>query len=248
VDREDLKNQIAIWKGNLAYADLAGASLPEASLNFASQAVHPNPDYLRAYRMYEQIRQQRRLITFDDMLMMGWEMMLCHPELLHAAQSRYRCVVVDEFQDVNYSQYQILELLTQPHQNYMAIGDDDQCIYEWRGASPAFILNFEKNHGARVYTISDNFRSNAQQILLANAVISQNRQRYPKFLSLTRGFGGETCLLALKDDWQIARSLAGTVLQHLDKGVSTADMAVLIRLYSQTAFLETAFMEREIPY
>ncbi len=248
LDREDLQNQIAIWKGNLMYADLDAASLPAAALKFAKPAVHPNEQYLRAYRLYEQLRREQGIITFDDMLQTGWELLLRYPDILQAARGHYRSIMVDEFQDVNYAQYLILDLLAQPHRNYMAIGDDDQCIYEWRGAIPAFILHFEKTYGAKVFTISDNFRSRAQQIILANAVIAHNRTRYPKFLSLTRGFEGETHLVEQKDDWAIARHITAEVLRRERQGASPADMAVLIRLYSQTAFLETVFIDQQIPY
>ncbi|MCB9068075.1 MAG: ATP-dependent helicase [Calditrichae bacterium] len=248
VDREDLKNQISIWKGNLAYADLEAAGLPEAARHIASAATHENGQYLRAYKIFEHLRTQQFIITFDDMLMMGWELLIRHPEILQSAQDNYRSIIVDEFQDVNFAQYQLLDLLSAPHRNYMAIGDDDQCIYEWRGANPSFILNFEKNYGAKVYTISDNFRSCAQQILPANAVIAHNKRRYPKFLSLTRGFGGSTQILAQKDEWEIAKHIAGEIADRIAAGQSTREMAVLIRLYSQTAHLEAAFMEKNIPY
>ncbi len=248
VDREDLQNQIAIWKGNLIYADLDNAALPDAALKFARQAAHENGQYLRAYRLYEQIRVERNIITFDDMLMTGWELLVRYPDILQSVQSSYRSVMVDEFQDVNFAQYQLLDLISRPHGNYMAIGDDDQCIYEWRGAIPGFILNFEKTYGATVFTISDNFRSQAQQIMPANAVIAKNKTRYPKFLSLTRGFDGQTHLLEKKDDWEIARHIAGEIHQRIETGESPETMSVLIRLYSQTAFLETAFIDRQIPY
>ena len=248
VDREDLKNQIAIWKGNLAFATLGNEDLPKDAYHIASQATHQNPQYLRAYKIYESLRKKHHIITFDDMLMMGWQLLVQHPVLLKAAQDAYRFVIVDEFQDVNFAQYQILDLLTAPHRNYMAIGDDDQCIYEWRGANPGYILNFEKNYQATVYTISDNFRSTAHQIIPANAVIRFNKNRYPKSLSLTRGFDGVTQLVEQANHWEVARHIASEIEKRLQKGQSPSEIAILLRLYSQTPYLETAFMEKQIPY
>jgi hypothetical protein len=93
--------------------------------------------------------------------------------------------LVDEFQDVNRVQSEMLDLLTAPDRNYMAIGDDDQTIYEWRGADPSLILSFASRYGAARYFIRDNFRSHAAPLALANRVIACNRKREPKRLSLT---------------------------------------------------------------
>lgn len=249
IDREDLKNQISIWKGNLMYADLAGAVLPEAALSLARQAGHEHEMYVRAYRKYEFLRRQHHLLTFDDMLLTGWELLIRHPDLLNAIRRRYRMVMVDEFQDVNFAQYQMLDLITEPHRNYMAIGDDDQCIYEWRGADPRFILEFENVYGATVYTISDNFRSTAQQLALANAVIAHNRRRYPKRLSLTRGFRGETHIHAEASHLEVARAIVGEIRRRLKQNPrATESMAILIRLYSQTALLEATCIDAGLPY
>lgn len=249
IDREDLKNQISIWKGNLVYADLEAAALPEPALKLARQARHEHEAYLQAYRTYEKLRLRQNALTFDDMLLSGWEILQRFPDILQTVRSQYRIVMVDEFQDVNFAQYCILDLITAPQRNYMAIGDDDQCIYEWRGASPEYILNFEKTYRAKIYTISDNFRSTAPQVILANEMIARNRNRYPKHLSLTRGFDGQTLIHKEADDLAVARGIVAEIRRLLRSGEAAAqDMAILIRLYSQTALLETALIEAGIPY
>ncbi len=249
LDREDLRNQISIWKGNLAYPDLEKANLPEEAKAIAGQAEHDNHLYTRAYHLYEKQRQKERLITFDDMLMFAWEILVTQPAILEAVRSQYQMVMVDEFQDVNFAQYKIVDLIAAPHGNYMAIGDDDQCIYEWRGANPRYILEFEDTYKAQVYTISDNFRSQAQQVILANEVISKNKKRYEKYLSLTSGFDGETFLHEEANDERVARLLVGDIRKLINSGhVVEDDIAILIRLYSQTAFLETAMIENGMPY
>ncbi len=249
IDREDLKNQISIWKGNLVYADLEAAALPETARKLARQASHEHEPYLQAYRTYEKLRLRQKALTFDDMLLSGWEILQRFPDILQTLRSQCQIVMVDEFQDVNFAQYCILDLITEPHRNYMAIGDDDQCIYEWRGASPEYILNFEKAYRAKIYTISDNFRSTAPQVILANEMIARNRNRYPKHLSLTRGFDGQTLIHKEPDDLTIARNIVGEIRRLLRNGKTAAkDMAILIRLYSQTALLETALIEAGIPY
>ena len=248
LDREDLRNQISIWKGNLAYPDLERTNLSEAARAIAGQAEHDNHLYTRAYQLYEKQRQKEHVITFDDMLMFGWEILVTHPAILERVRSRYQMIMVDEFQDVNFAQYKIVDLLAAPHGNYMAIGDDDQCIYEWRGANPRYILEFEDTYQAQVYTISDNFRSQAQQVILANEVISKNVKRYEKHLSLTSGFAGETFLHEEATDERVARLLVGDIRKLISGGHPLDEIAILIRLYSQTAFLETAMIEYGMPY
>lgn len=248
IDREELKNQISVWKGNLVYPDPERAGLPLAALEIAEKAVHGNRLFLDAYQKFETLRQEEFLLTFDDMLMMAWQLLVTHGELLKAVQERYQMLMVDEFQDVNRAQYEMIDLISRPHGNYMAIGDDDQCIYEWRGANPAFILEFEKRYQAAVYRISDNFRSSLHQTALANAVIQQNRRRYPKQLSLTRGLAGSASWNALPDEMDVARKISGDIATLLAAGEDYSDFAILIRLYSQTAFLETAFIEAGQPY
>lgn len=248
IDREDLSNQISVWKGNLAYPELDKAELSPDAREFATQAEHPNKLYVQAYTIYEQLRKQEQIITFDDMLQTGWELLAGNTTLLQEVQQRYDSVIVDEFQDVNYAQYLMVDLLTREHRNYMAIGDDDQCIYEWRGADPRFILGFKEAYNATIYEISDNFRCPAQHTSLANAVVEQNRNRYEKHLSLTQGFDGETHLYTFKDDWAIARHITAEIQEQLKSGRTVDEMVVLIRLYSETAYLETALMDAGMSY
>src|SRR5690606_34177688 len=119
------------------------------------------PYYLDLFGIFESLRQASGLITFDDMLLSAWESLHCFPDLLRRFQARWDCLLVDEFQDVNAVQHELLDLLSAQHRNYMAIGDDDQTIYEWRGASPRFILDFPRRYAASKYLLRDNFRSRA---------------------------------------------------------------------------------------
>jgi DNA helicase-2/ATP-dependent DNA helicase PcrA len=101
--------------------------------------------YLDLYRLFEAVRRQQGAVAF--------------PDVREAFQSRFPCVLVDEFQDINLAQSEILDLLTAAHRNYTVIGDDDQTICQWRGANPRFILDFAQRYQAQRYVIDDNFRS-----------------------------------------------------------------------------------------
>ena len=265
LDREDFLNYVGACKANLLYADLEKAGLPQDARRVAGQAPAPPafPWYLRLYDLYERVRLQDDMLTFDDQLMTGWECLVRFPDVLAQMQGRYRCVMVDEFQDVSLAQAEILDLITdlstaspcpdgprnyENTRNYMAIGDDDQTIYEWRGADTGFILNFADRYGARKYFISDNFRSQAAHLALANRVIERNVKREPKRLSLTRGFGGGVHVHRENSGEATGVHIAQLIEQAFHDGHTPADIAVLVRLYAQTPFIEHALIERRIPY
>lgn len=251
LDRQDFLDYVSSCKGNLHYADLERVELPAHGRKIAQQAKAPSSPlawYLELYVLYEQVRLEQGVVTFDDMLLTGWELLVTHPPILTHIQSRYQCVLVDEFQDINQAQSEILDLITQPHRNYMAIGDDDQTVYEWRGASPTFILNFRQRYNATTYGMDDNFRCPAGALTLANEVIRFNKNRQPKRLHLTRGFHGETRLAFPATVTAMSLELVAQIQELQRAGVSLNEMAVLVRLNAQTPPVEQALIASQIPY
>ncbi|RIH89986.1 ATP-dependent DNA helicase PcrA [Calidithermus terrae] len=249
LDLEDFLSYVGACKGNLHYADLEAAALPPQAWKVAQQAQAPAglEWYLDLYRLYEQVRQEEGALTYDDLLMGGWELLVRHEGLAQAMAKGFQAVLVDEFQDVNLAQSEILHALT-PERNYMVVGDDDQTIYEWRGASPRFILEFERRYGAKKYLIRDSFRCSAAQVALAGRLIAHNRQREPKRLSLTRGFEGQVLVHSPESVPDQARAVVGEVAEALRRGLRPGDVAVLVRLYAQTPYIEQALIEAQIPY
>ena len=250
LDRQDFLTYVGVMKANLWYADLEAAGLPPAARAQAAQAPAPPgfPWYRDLYGLYERIRTSERVLTFDDMLLSGWEALHRFPDVLAEARRRFRCVLVDEFQDVNRVQSEMLDLLTAPDRNYMGIGDDDQTIYEWRGADPGLILSFAQRYGAARYFIRDNFRSHAAPLALANRVIERNVKREPKRLSLTRGFGGDVQVHTEDSPEAQGRHVAKLIQEALASGQEAGKIAVLVRLYAQTPYLEQGLLEAEVPY
>ena len=249
-DRQRFLTTLGIWKGQLAYANLTQTALPVAAHSIARQAEAPktSPWYLDLYRLYEEVRLSEGLLTFDDQLMTGWELLLRYPVLLREIQQRYQCVLVDEFQDINLVQSELLDLITAPHRNYMAIGDDDQTIYEWRGADANFILNFETRYRAPVYFMTENFRCTAGQVVLANGVIRHNQQRRAKQLQLTRGFGGVTQFQQHANAERMGRVIAEQIKTAQAQGQRLEQIVVLVRVYAQTPPVEQALMAANLPY
>jgi len=248
IDRGELEDQVSAWKAQLCYPDLDEAALPPAAREEARQAEHDNEDFVTLYRYYEEERRREGWVTFDDMLLEGWEALLRFDDLRARAQQAYEHVLIDEFQDISRVQYQMLDVLTEPHRNYMAVGDDDQCIYEWRGADPSFILEFQEEYDADEYLIRDTFRSQAPHTVLANAVIAHNDRRRDKHLNLTRGFGGRTQIDAADGTDAEATRVAGAVESQFEKGRTLSEMVVLVRQYAQTPSLEQVFIDRDLPY
>ncbi|MBF2053967.1 MAG: ATP-dependent helicase [Candidatus Sericytochromatia bacterium] len=248
-DEQDFLTYISICKGNFQYPALP-AHLPADVQDQVCLATAPEslPDYLALYALFETQRQAQKLLTFDDMLLSAWEDLCCHETLRSVFQQRWDCLLVDEFQDVNAVQYALLDILSAQHRNYMAIGDDDQTIYEWRGASPRFILGFPQQYGAVKYVLHENFRSRAAPLALANRVIAHNQQREPKFLRLTRGFDGQTRVYHPRDEQAQAQQIVSHIMQACQQGYHFEDQAILVRLYAQTPHLEQALIQARIPY
>ncbi|MBX3052391.1 MAG: ATP-dependent helicase [Caldilineaceae bacterium] len=254
LDQDDFLSFVARSKGNLCYADLSRVELSPAARRIAAQVKAPDDRawYLPLFRLYEDVRRGRGWISYDDMVTSAWEVLMAQPSLLKAVQSAYACLLVDEFQDVNLAQAELVELIARPHGNLMVIGDDDQTIYEWRGAQPRFILDFEKRHKAKVYFLEDNFRCRASHVALANAVIQHSQERSPKTVRLTQGFDGETALHRPANEAAQGQAVVEQVQRALRDGRRSEKVpmgiAVLVRLFAQTAAIEASLLEAGIPY
>lgn len=244
INTEDLQTWISICKGNLLYAEFSSAHVAAP----AGQAKHNNPHYLAAYRLYEELRQQGRYLTFDDQLLLAWEAMTRFPTIRTWASQCYDYVLIDEFQDVNRAQVEIADMLTETHRNYMAIGDDDQCIYEWRGAAVQYILDFRQRYNAAAYVISDNFRCPAEAALLAGQVIALNQQRQIKPLIAQKGFGGLVRLQGFATQQDLAQQLVGEYQRLCAEGMQPEQAVVLVRSYAQTPAIEARLIQAGCAY
>ena len=245
----DLVDQIASWKQQLAYPDLDAADLSAEAREIAQQAEHENEDYLTLYHHFETRRRQNGALTYPDMLRDGWEALMHSETLRSDAQQAHDYVMVDEFQDVSRAQFQILDVLTAPDRNYLVVGDDDQCIYGWRGASPSFLRSFADRYDAATYRMESSFRLPAAPLVLANAVIQHNEARRSKQIRLVCGFGGDAHLIEAEDPHAEAIRLADTIRQlQTEERYSLDDVAILVRTYGQTPPLEQVLLDRDLPY
>ena len=206
-------------------------------------------DELRAlFRGYVERKQERNVLDYDDLLLY-WAHLLEDETVAPKVWSRFQHVLVDEYQDTNRLQAAILQGMAGPGVNVMAVGDDAQSIYSFRGATVRNMLDFPKTFaGTTIVTLQQNYRSVAQILDTTNAVIAQARERYSKELWSTRGAGQRLALTTCKDESQQDEYVVSRVLEHYEQGIPLRRQAVLFRAAQLSASLELELTRRNIPY
>ena len=205
----------------------------------------------RVYEEYQRYLRESNALDFDDIIMQTVLLLRRHPEICEAYQRRFRYVCVDEFQDTNVAQMQLTVLLTNPtSRNLMVVGDDDQSIYRFRGATIENILTFDKIFpDAKTIKLEQNYRSTSNILDAANAVISNNRGRKGKTLWTSSGAGSKIRLKLCDDQNMEARYLVDTVSRAVAKKEATfRDFAILYRTNAQSQSIEKAFARAAVPY
>ncbi len=201
------------------------------------------------YREYQRTLQQVDAMDFDDLIYKTVTLLQKNPQALEYYQNRFRYILVDEYQDTNYAQYCLTSLLAGRHQNICVVGDDDQSIYRFRGATVENILNFEQQYpNARVIRLEENYRSTQMILEAANAVIAHNRMRKGKNLWTSKQGGDLITLCTAEDDREEGRFIAQTILNSKADGAKWSDHAVLYRMNNQSNAIEEAFIRSGIPY
>jgi DNA helicase-2/ATP-dependent DNA helicase PcrA len=201
------------------------------------------------YRLYQQRLLEASAMDFDDLLMITVELFSAFPEVLTHYQSRFRYVLVDEYQDTNRAQYMLVKQLTDTHRNLCVVGDSDQSIYKFRGADIRNIRDFQKDYpDARVVVLEQNYRSTENILSAANSVISNNTKRSPKNLWSDRGVGDLITRYEAEDE----HDEAGYVVDEIEKlqtgGLNLSDVAVFYRTNAMSRVIEDVFVRRGIPY
>ena len=202
------------------------------------------------YRRYQSDLFEANAMDFDDLLWNGVKLLEQNPDILSYYANRFRYIMVDEYQDTNYLQYKLIRMLASVHGNLCVVGDDDQCIYQWRGADIRNILDFENDFG-NVCTIrlEQNYRSDGNILKLANSVIKNNKERKAKALWTDRKDGEKITYRRLEDEKQEAWWI-GSEIERLreTEGYSYKDFAILYRKNAQSRSFEEKFSFRGIPY
>jgi DNA helicase-2/ATP-dependent DNA helicase PcrA len=208
------------------------------------------------YTMYEKRLKQANAMDFDDLIMKTVEVLQKYPEAKARFRSRFRHILVDEYQDTNHAQYQLVKELTGdesdgfPIAELCVVGDADQSIYGFRGATIRNILQFEVDYpNAQTVLLEQNYRSTQNILSAANAVISQNESRKEKNLWSSEGSGAPLVGYVAESEYDEAEFVKSTIRSLQDKGVSEpGDTAVFYRTNAQSRVFEEVFMRAALPY
>ena len=204
---------------------------------------------LRIYRGYEETCERLGVIDFAELLLRALELWKNNPEVLNHYQQRFQHILVDEFQDTNAVQYAWLRILAGKISAVTAVGDDDQSIYGWRGAKVENILSFERDFpGTHTVKLEQNYRSTANILQAANAVIDKNPERLGKVLWTDAGEGETIALYAAFNEHDESRYIADRIQSWVNDGNRREDSAILYRSNAQSRVLEAALLQADIPY
>jgi len=202
------------------------------------------------YKLYEDKKRLSKALDFDDLIFYCVRLLREREDIREKWQERFHYILVDEFQDVNYAQYELIRILGDKYKNICIVGDDDQSIYGWRGADFRLLLQFEEDFpGAKVIKLERNYRS--PQIILdaAWSVIKNNKMRKAKKLWTDREGGDKICFYEAESPPEEARFVALTIKEMVEKEKrSYGDFVVLYRVNAQSRAFEEMFMSFGIPY
>lgn len=202
----------------------------------------------KAYARYQQQLKDNNALDFDDIIYITVQLLQQNPDVREYYQRKFRYILVDEYQDTNHMQYLLTSLLAGGYQNICVVGDDDQSIYRFRGATIENILNFEKQYpGTRTIRLEQNYRSTQSILNAANAVISHNIGRKGKRLWTDNGKGEPITVYEASDEGTEGNFVAGKILAG-SRGKQFRDYAILYRTNAQSNALEYALKRNGIPY
>ena len=208
------------------------------------------PRIVDIYQRYVQRCRLASAMDFDDLLYNTNVLFRDHPEILKAYQSRFQFILVDEYQDTNFSQHLIVSRLAERHHRVCVVGDDSQSIYSFRGANIDNILNFEKTYPeCLLFKLEQNYRSTKNIVNLANSLIAKNKMQIPKSVFSKRETGNKISVLSAFSDMEEAYMIANKINEmHMSLYDPWSEFAVLYRTNAQSRILEDAMRKRGIPY
>ncbi len=203
---------------------------------------------VKIFNTYREQLRKNNAYDFDDLLLETLDLLKNKPDICEKLQNYFQYILVDEFQDTNEIQYEIVSLLAQKHRNIMVVGDEDQCIYSWRGASVENINRFRLDFPeARIYRLEENFRSSGNIVKLASDLVAKNSNRIDKKLFSNINDG----LINYEDyydDKQEAQGIISHILERRRNGGTWSDCAILMRINALSRRFEETLRMYNIPY
>ena len=202
------------------------------------------------YEMYQKRLKENNALDFDDLIFKTEELFKSNEDVLEFYQNKFKYIMVDEYQDTNGAQYEFVRLLAKKYKNICVVGDDDQCIYAWRGADVTNILDFEKDYPeCKVIKLEQNYRSKGNILNAANVVIVNNSRRKSKALRTNQEAGDKIKIYRAYSDKEEGDFVARQIIDIKSKSdCVNKDFAVLYRTNAQSRIFEECFRRRGIPY
>lgn len=202
------------------------------------------------YEMYQKRLKENNALDFDDLIFKTVELFKNNPETLEFYQRKFKYIMVDEYQDTNGAQYELVKLLASKYKNICVVGDDDQCIYQWRGADIKNILDFEKDYPeAKVIKLEQNYRSKGNILNAANEVIVNNANRKNKVLRTEQESGSKIKIYRAYSDSDEGDFVGKQIVDiKRNENKKYSDFAILYRTNAQSRIFEESFRRKGIPY
>ena len=220
-------NQMSRWKDQLVS--------PEEALRTPARDTK-GAIAAKVYAAYEKKLREAGAFDFDDLIYQTVQLLAEHEDVREFYQNKYRYLLVDEYQDTSVAQFRLVSLLTGPEKNICVVGDDDQSIYRFRGATIENILNFERIFpGTKTIRLEQNYRSTSNILNAANCVIQHNTERKGKTLWTRNDEGDKVQVYTAENEQDEAMHIADVIGEHLKEGGHLADHAVLYRMNAQSA-------------
>ncbi|MEG0021100.1 MAG: 3'-5' exonuclease, partial [Oscillospiraceae bacterium] len=204
---------------------------------------------VKCYEEYQNRLKKANALDFDDLIYYTVKLFKEHKDVLDYYQNRYKYVMVDEYQDTSTAQFELVNFLGGGHGNICVVGDDDQSIYRFRGATIENILNFEKHYnGAKVIRLEQNYRSTSNILEAANSVIKNNEGRKGKTLWTSQEGGEKVFIYNLPKEFDESKNVVELIGENVKNGAKLSDHAVLYRMNMQSSGIENALARSGIPY
>ncbi len=235
-----ISNKISAYKNELM--------LPQEAARTAEN--YYEEQIIAIYEEYQKNLKKNNAVDFDDLILLTVKLWQNNPDILNKYQEKFKYILVDEYQDTNTAQYMLVKLLAQKHKNICVVGDDDQSIYQWRGADIRNILNFEEDYPeAKVVKLEQNYRSTQNILSAANEVVAHNTQRKSKKLWTEKKGGEKITFYTAQDEMDEAFYIARKVKEMVENGQKRyQDFAVLTRTTGQFRAIEEGLIRSNIPY
>lgn len=241
ITEQEIMGKISKAKDNMQSSD---SYYREHESNFREKKI------AEVYKMYQKRLKENNALDFDDLICKTVELFKKDPETLEFYQRKFQYIMVDEYQDTNGAQYELVSLLAAKHRNICVVGDDDQCIYQWRGADIRNILGFEKDYpDAKVIKLEQNYRSKANILNAANVVIVNNTNRKSKVLRTEQESGNKIKVYRAYSDGDEGTFVANQIEKiKREQNKQYKDFAILYRTNAQSRIFEESLRRAAIAY